>query len=226
VIFRRADILTTKLLADARDGLTICREALASRLGMIHHVLDIGAHHGIFAIAALDSGADEAVCVEASRSNYGVMLENLLANDMLKRAHPLHAAAYESDQRTVALRKTFGNNSGQFSVEFDERYAVSDRDVPVIRFTTLFAMRLWDYVKIDVEGAEWSLLNRGADAIPEIMQNVRFLDIELHSLDNTDYYSPQGAVHRIDDVIEWFRKHGHKVGLSDAHPTRLFVVRG
>lgn len=217
----------SQLIADARDGLNVYAESLGHPLH--GNVLDIGAHHGSFALAAL-SDAHEVVCVEASAENYGVLLRNLLNAGALHRlwgrAIPLHAAAYESTRHTIALRKTAGDNSGQYSVEFDERYAVSDRAVPVVSFTTLLAMRSWSYVKIDIEGAEWSLLNQGPDIIQFIMDDVEFLDLELHPLDNADYYAPREVVYQLPEVVEWFRKHGHRVAMLDHHPTRLFVVKG
>src|SRR5262245_46839425 len=116
---RQPDHFATQLLADARDGLRIFRETVGFGPHLWGNVLDVGAHHGIFGLEALASGATEVMCVEASLANYGVLLENLIANEAMGRARPLHAAAYESSARTVALRKTAGDNTGQYSVEFD-----------------------------------------------------------------------------------------------------------
>lgn len=188
-------------------------------------VLDIGAHHGAFALSALGAGAEFVFCVEPAKANFDVLIENLdgYRDD---RASLLLAVALETDDLYVSLRKAANGNSGQHSVAFHAGHPVSDAEVPVMRFTDLLAMvPRWSYVKIDVEGAEWSLL-RGPDDVLAF-DHVDFLDLEVHPLDNAEYYpaKPATSYAYVDVVGEWFRQHGRIVKWTAHHPTRLFVAK-
>lgn len=217
-----SDRFSGRLLADARDGIEQYRQLFGPLRG---DVLDLGAHFGMFALQTLEAGASRAICVEASSANYAALMTNVLANDLAWRAVTLHAAAWEGPEKTIALHQAVRGNSGQYSVMFDGRHPVSDTRVPTIPFTTLLRLSpAWAYVKCDVEGAEWSLLNRGDEAAEVFLRNVQLLDLELHPLDNREYYGVHEQIHHGAEVADWFRKHGGRVLQTDAHPTRIYVM--
>ena len=224
VTLRTSDGFADRLLADARDGLAQYR-AICGELG---DVLDIGAHYGAFALEAREAGASSVLAVEASLANYTSLLENIMAVDGYSwRVSPIHAAVLESDLRTVPLRRAAGGNSGQYSVVFHEGHPLSDAAVPVLTFSTVLEKRFrWSYVKIDIEGGEWSLLQQREKAVEILMAHTRFLDLEVHPLDAPEYYpaTPREQYAYVDEVGEWFRTAGHGVTWTAQHPTRLFVA--
>jgi FkbM family methyltransferase len=221
VHLRTADAFAPQLLADARDGLEQFRKLYGP--DRLFSVLDIGAHYGAFTLEAdainTVNMLGEVIAVEASLANYAALLDNVLARPGIV---PLHAAALETDAKTVALRKAPLGNSGQYSVAFHDGYPITDAAVPVIRFTTLLALRQWSYVKIDVEGAEWSLLT-GPESAKPIMEHTQFLDLEVHPLDAPEYYELGPPVHYVDEVGSWFSDAGYRVTWTAQHPTRIFV---
>jgi FkbM family methyltransferase len=225
------DEFTPRLLEDATQAIALYARLMGYRTTPLGgcKVLDIGAHHGTFALTALEEGAAHVVCVEAALDNYAGLLRNLHANEHpWWRAVPLYGAAWVGDHGLVTLRKASGGNSGQYSVAFDERMPAVSM-VPTIGFTTLLESRAydderWDYVKIDVEGAEWAWLTGPAAAL-EATKHFRFLDIELHPLDNAEYFpKPAGPCLQITDVDQWFRAAGCKIFWHESMPTRLAIV--
>jgi FkbM family methyltransferase len=234
------DPITPQLLEDAAAAIKLYAEIMGPRtlIGKIDDlplhgakVLDIGAHHGTFGLSALDAGAMHVVCVEACSDNYRFLLRNLFANDLpWWKAVPIHAAAWEGPEDVLSLRAVTGSdgNSGQFSLMFDGRFPTTEH-VPTLSFTALLESRAydlerWDYVKVDVEGAEWSWLS-GPDAAKAALRHTRFLDIELHPLDNREYFTPpEGRVLQLADVDQWFREAGAKIYWHESMPTRLAIV--
>lgn len=226
------DEFTKVLLEDAQRALTLYREQMGHRL--TGDVLDIGAHHGTFALSALEGGARFVLCVEASSENFAGLSKNIEASGFGPHRLPaIEAAAWEGPEgQQLSLRRTAGNNSGQFSLCFDPaRYAESDRP-PSVPFTRLlrdawWSMRraaYWDYVKIDVEGAEWSWLT-GPEAAARSITQFRFLDLELHPLSNAEYYpTPAGEAFTLSDVDQWFRSAGCRIVWREESPTRLFII--
>ena len=217
------DEFTERLLRDAEEALALYDTLTHRRLT---NVLDIGAHHGTFALVACYMGADRVYAVEACATNYAGLLENIRAARIpWWRVVPIHAAALEGPCSITPLYATRGNNSGQYSCYFDpQRYETSEH-VFTVQFSQLLAAApRWDYVKVDVEGAEWSWLN-GPEAAAKSVPHFKYLDIELHPLSNRDYYPEQPLVpHTLSDVDQWFRAAGCRIVWREEHPTRLAIV--
>jgi FkbM family methyltransferase len=224
VCLRTSDDFASRLLADAKAGI----DEYESRFGdLTGPCLDIGAHYGAWTLQALEAGATEVTAVEASAVNYAALIDNILASDRhwgYWGAIPLWAAALETDAATVPLRRAARGNSGQYSVGFHDGHPISDAAVPVLRFSTLFGLRpTWSYVKIDVEGGEWSFLNDPV-AVNLLLTHAKFIDLETHPLDSFDYFPKTDTPFRyIDEVAEDFRKQNCTVGWSVQHPTRIYI---
>ncbi|MFO0843735.1 MAG: FkbM family methyltransferase [Gemmataceae bacterium] len=122
-------------------------------------VLDVGAHIGSFALAALRRGAAVVHCVEPDAENFALLAHNL--SPYADRVRLRHAAAWRSDVKAgrLSLRNplaarntgahqvvTVEGEEGVEAVAFDE---LIDRAAPGGR------VRL---VKMDCEGAEWPIL--------------------------------------------------------------------
>jgi FkbM family methyltransferase len=222
---RYADDFAGRLLADARDGLAY--RARPHSCPLDRPVLDIGAHYGAFTLSALEAGAPLVVAVEAALANYTLLIQNVLSSQEPLRVVPLYAAAYETTARTIALRRAAQGNSGQHSVMFHEGHPVSDPAVPVLRMSWLLRLApLWSYVKIDIEGGEWSWLNDPA-VVETLLVRSEFIDLEIHPLDAREYYPADPLRYDyVDSVGERFRRDGAQVTWTAQHPTRLFIRPG
>lgn len=191
---------------------------------VLGNVLDLGAHYGCFTMAALEQGATHVLAVEASAVNYAGLIQNLRANGAFPwSAVPVYGAAWEGDEGTlVNLRRAAAGNSGQYSLYFDERAPIVER-VPSLSFSMLFASCPWDYVKCDIEGGEWSWLT-GPEALKTALGFMRCLDIEIHPLDNAEYFAvPETPIH-VEDVATWATACGARVVQPERQPTRLLIL--
>lgn len=219
----KGDNFAGQLLADAKDGINQYTAMMGRPL--TGDVLDIGAHYGAFALTALDAGAKYVLCVEASTENYKALWQNMQANGMQDRFGVLNAIVYEAPCHMMQLRRSTNGNSGQYSVMFHDGHQAAG-ELPSIRFTDVIGSGRWGYVKIDVEGAEWSLLRSPSD-VKLLTEHADFIDLEVHPLDNREYYSdgePYTFYTYVDVVGEWFREAGCRVAWTANHPTRLFIA--
>jgi FkbM family methyltransferase len=123
-------------------------------------VLDIGAHTGSFALAALRRGAGRVVCCEPCPDNFALLRHNL--GPFGKRAVLLNCAVWRSDEPAQRLRlvnPVGPGNTGAMQARPDAAGPEADA-VPfddLISELTVGGRRL-RLVKLDCEGAEWPVL--------------------------------------------------------------------
>jgi FkbM family methyltransferase len=127
---------------------------LPERFGPGDVVVDVGAHIGSFALAALERGAGVVHCVEPDAENFALLKHNLAPYADRVRLH--HAAAWRSDVKAerLSLRNPVAaRNTGAHQV------AALGEGVEAVAFDDLVELagrvRL---VKLDCEGAEWPIL--------------------------------------------------------------------
>ena len=147
-----------------------------ARPGMV--LLDVGAHYGLFTLAALHFGGEtaRAIAVEPSPEALRVLRANVaLAHP--DRARVFGCAAGERDG--VVSMLTTGANAEHYLVGLDDERSDS-LQIECLTLGSIVARVGWapTHVKIDVEGFEDEVL-RGSDAWIAANQPVVFL--ELHS---------------------------------------------
>jgi FkbM family methyltransferase len=135
-------------------------------------VIDVGAHIGSFAEAAVSRGCRKVVCIEPDRSNLEIAAANLRPHVESGRVELVRAAAWRSDRNADALRfdghhpfpKSFPGmegivNTGSGSVIWGsgEPVAKVALDDVVDRATDRGERRV-RLLKLDCEGAEWPIL--------------------------------------------------------------------
>jgi FkbM family methyltransferase len=156
--------------AELEDFIAQCRPGMK--------LLDVGAHWGIFALAALHYGSSEAsvVCVEPSSSAAKVLKHNLLLNGVLDRVTVVEKAAGIASGSVHML--TTGAGGADYLVVPPETRPDSV-SIPQSDLTAL--CRLLDFVpthvKIDIEGYEEEGLI-GAREMLQLYHPMLFL--ELH----------------------------------------------
>ena len=190
-------------------------------------VWDIGAHFGYHTLgfAALVGSAGKVVAFEPNPFNRERLKLNLERNrDLAKIIEVIPKAVSEQD----------GEADFVFSADIDsgdsscshlgaalpprpaDAYAEFRREtVPTVRIDTLMTQRPGQFptvIKIDVEGAEWLVLQGGREFFsrhkPAILMEVHDIRLMLH-------------------VGSFLRDHGYKIlGVDEAHatPSRCFIV--
>lgn len=148
-----------------------------------HIVLDLGSNIGGFILKAAREKAKEIVCYEPEPYNFVVLRENaLLASEGSNLIPELHQAAVAKEAGTFDLVINPGKNSA-CSASLTTRVQSNKISVPVQveAFSDVLAKVKPTMIKMDIEGAEYGILDLLDDA-----DTVKELAIELHgfSLDN------------------------------------------
>ena len=161
-------------------------------------VIDVGAHIGAFALAAVDRGAQHVLAVEATAENRVLAVMNMRA-ELATGQVELMLAAVAGPHRTAvtmgpapALEEHL--NTGGHRIADADADAATPGAVPVITLDALIVRakallaqeptnHLW--VKLDCEGSEWEILGTSA--------HLRSIDVmvgEYHEVAN-DSFGPK-----------------------------------
>lgn len=142
------------------------------------HLLDVGAHYGFFALAALHYGGLNArvLCVEASPGAFKILESTLELNECGDRVQALNVAMGAIDGMLPML--TTGPLAGDYFVvpteERDDTVLVPQRSLASVLSTTGFVPT---HMKLDIEGFEFEVIESGLDVLRQF-HPVLFL--ELH----------------------------------------------
>jgi FkbM family methyltransferase len=135
-------------------------------------VIDVGAHIGSFAHAALSRGCENVYCIEPDRTNFEIALENLRPFIEKGCVRLVNAAAWRSDPNTDELRfdgyhpfpESYTGmegitNTGNGSVIWPSGEPVAKVAFDeIVDLVTNRGERRVRLVKLDCEGAEWPIL--------------------------------------------------------------------
>ena len=173
---------------------------LAASGGVLY---DVGAHVGYYTCAWLTLGGNHVEAFEPLPSHCRILRETLDRNGMADRAqvHPLALGAADGRARLIVSEADLGASSAAYVEDIggvdvlfrSGRYAVPDTqpiEVPIHRLDTAFSglnLPRPDLIKLDVEGAEASVLDGGQELIarfrPAILCEVHNLDAGLYMSD-------------------------------------------
>jgi len=133
--------------------------------------LDLGGNVGGFTKIAIDNGASAVYTVECDPRNYA-KLSNSFAEE--PKANIIHAAVSGCNDETIKIYK--GNSGGSHcSTSIIKRNLFNEYDeVKNIHIKELLEKYKPDIIKIDVEGAEYDIIQDVAQYYPEV------IFIELH----------------------------------------------
>jgi FkbM family methyltransferase len=122
-------------------------------------ILDLGAHHGLYAAAALHTyEASRVICVEPSAAALPALEANLAINGFQARARVVNTAlASQSGHST--LRHTHEGTWGHSLFE-DEDASIGSESVSLATLTDILQGDEPQIVKCNAEGAEYSLFDQ------------------------------------------------------------------
>ncbi len=141
-------------------------------------LLDLGAHYGFFALAALHYGGPQArvICVEASSSASAILMATLQVNRFTDRVRLMNVAVGDADGELAML--TTGPLGGDYFVVPSEQRSdtvlVKKRSLASILAETGFRPT---HIKMDIESFEFEVIQSGLATLREL-HPVLFL--ELH----------------------------------------------
>ncbi len=164
-----------KAIPETRDEL----DGFVSRCSPGMVLVDVGAHFGIFTLAALHYGGPNALvyAVEPSKVPLRVLRENVRLANANGRVTILDIAVGRSDGELAML--TTGAHGGHFLVASDPSRSDATR-VKQCSLSTLFSRlpRPPTHLKIDIEGFEAEVIEGGIDALRSYRP---LLFLELHA---------------------------------------------
>lgn len=134
--------------------------------------LDLGTNIGAFVKIALDGGASKVYGVECDLRNYNIVANNF-ASEI--KANVVHAAVSGSDQDTLTIYKSNAksNHSSTSILKRNNKFRDYD-EVKNYHIDELLREVKPQIIKIDIEGAEYDIIESIIDYKPEV------LFIELH----------------------------------------------
>jgi FkbM family methyltransferase len=179
-----------------RPLIDLAPQYLNKYTGPLDVVLDIGAHVGTFALPAAQRGA-VVYAVEASPINFPMLVENIDLNGFSDRIHPMNLAVANIGFEKRTLRFVGGGGTGQRSLAFSDAYP-EECTVMTVSLKDLLQSVLnthdkIDYVKVDIEGAEWELLDDNNRELKEAIGRVNHWEVSIHPLDNNSFFGPELA---------------------------------
>lgn len=118
--------------------------------------LDVGAHIGKYTLRVAKVVGDEGlvISVEPDKRNYNLLIKNINLN-RLKNVIPLNIAAWHTDEK---LKLFFGPNTGESTVKKEGNSYIWVKARALDRVLEELGCKRIDWIKIDVEGAEFEVL--------------------------------------------------------------------
>lgn len=145
-------------------------------------VLDIGAHHGTFSIHAAKKGAEKVLAFEPDPENARVLRQNIKANSLEERVFPKEfaVAAARGVRNFYRFRHSTLNTVNRNSYRnqrFKPKGVARVRCITLSDIFELNGMQGCDFLKMDVEGAEFEIIG-GASL--QILKKIGATVIEFH----------------------------------------------
>ena len=170
-------------------------------------VLDLGANVGIFALYVASRSPALLHCFEPESTNYEVLERNLRANRVNAKAYKV---ALSTSCGTGRLR--LDRSAAEYSL--DDGSAGRTEAVECVDWDRLFEMtgvERFDFVKMDIEGAELEILRATTD---ERLRRIRALSMEWHH-----------SAEELESLAARLRALGFEVNPVAVQATRLLKAR-
>jgi FkbM family methyltransferase len=199
--------------AHARNELSMLRKFIEPG----DNIVDVGAHIGSFAVpfARFNQGLGSIFAFEAHPGNFRLLCMNITENGLDSSISPVNAIVFDRDATFKVLQSAAGN-TGTFTFLPD---SPPTHHVPVLSLDAWHQVRgahlKVHLLKIDVEGAELSVLN---SARKLIVSSRPMLYIEIHQAGLARFNVMIGQVEEFLRTLgyELFRNFGERNSTNDA----------
>jgi len=153
--------------------------------GPMKYVVDIGACAGGLSLYAAKRGASKVEAYEPDRNSMEMFIQNIEANGYLDVIHPHQSCVLAAENCGDDITLNWLREA-QVSVIYNpglEEHFPNKFKSETISFADVArAFYEIDYLKIDIEGGEYCLIDE--EFLKIVREKVRFLDIELHPMDS------------------------------------------
>jgi FkbM family methyltransferase len=232
--FRCKDKFDKIIFEDATRDLKIHRQQ------PLRTVVDIGAHMGSVSLYAAKIGAQKVYALEPSWENYSYLVHNILLNGFYSIIPIKSSVVKNSFLGFEKLRYGRYLNSGQKSLlyrtdGFDEyesvgtigfkdilKWVINYKHNKEHHFNTY---NIIDYLKIDIEGGEFDFLDDTDEELIDLLNKVRYINLEIHPLDNEKYFNLGNKFITTERLISFmegiFENNLSKIGMVEG---RYFIV--
>lgn len=141
-------------------------------------VLDIGAHIGKYSVMASKSvgAGGKVIAIEADPDNFKLLRLNIETNHLQDRVYAINAAAWNEVTTISLFRDVF---SGRHSVYKRAENSILINTVTVDELVQHDGLTKIDWMKVDIEGAEYAVLLGAKETIAT--KKLKLLLLEVHN---------------------------------------------
>jgi len=146
-------------------------------------VIDVGAHLGEYSLAVAKN-AETIIAVEANPDTFQILQKNISLNK-ISNIVPINQAIYDSTG--YQNLQIFGDKSGMSSMVMnyeDKSDSIKVKTETLDRLVDNLKLKKVDWIKIDVEGAEYNVLKGAKQTISLNKERIKLI-IELHGEKNS-----------------------------------------
>lgn len=155
--------------------------------------VDIGAHIGVMSIAMALRGFEKIYSFEPVKCNYDRLYNNILECQYQSVIKPYQMAVWNNTDDELQFKRA--GNTGQHSALYylhHHQYTNSCRTISFVDMCEMIDEPI-DYLKIDVEGAEYWIITPEKEVIEHLKQ-VKYIDIDLHGMDCKEFFDSESFV--------------------------------
>lgn len=161
-------------------------------------VVDLGACVGMMSAHALDRGASKVYMVEGNRELLKTAIRNVSEYMM-----------NEPDPKVYPVNCIIGSSSAEgVYITYKDKLSLDEVDHMTFKqFVQEYNIPYIDYLKIDIEGSEYDILNK--ENLDYLMNNVKHIAVEIHTQANSD--SVEKFIEFRDTVLKKFKESPHSL---------------
>lgn len=161
------------------------------------YVCDVGSHIGLFTLRISKlAPSSRIIAVEPNPVNYKLLLRNIAINGLGRRVRALNVAAGRVNERSALFLSEISRGDSSL-ISQHAAGTSANLLVDVVPLAEILAKnRVYDLLKIDVEGMEGEVLK----GLGKRHKTVSKLVVEVHE-----------SMVKLTQIHSWLRKHGFKV---------------
>lgn len=184
--------------------------------------LDIGCHLGYFSLQAIKQGAKKMYAYEASKRNWGLARYNASHNNLQDKIIVTHRAVADTDGQVIEVKMASAND-GQRGIIYKDSFVVECEVQTITLASILEELHCIDFIKCDTEGAEWQIFHESQyERLRPLLSKVKIIEVELHDLDNQDFYNAFWMGNERDELKKFLESCGFEIEYYK-NPAEYFV---